>query len=529
MAITTKSRTELKAYFVKNAIPTESNFADLIDAMLNQQEDGIAKPAAGPLQIQANGDANSPRKVLYIYGSFNDPDPAWSISLNARTNPGDPATAHAGLAIQDGKNSNRLFIDAGTGNVGIGTLTPTVSLHVECTSGEVFAGGGIAGYCFANRNAPNNGLRVEGAPAGQRWVWYANDKIARLWTNVNGDRIGIDADGNTQIGAINATPRARLQVTGAIGNTVGMFGNAGISMVTDWPSLGINSYFNGAWKSMAAGFAGMIDVDQGVGNMDFYVASKALTAADQVCNLIKGMFISVDGAVHVPNALMWGNNSTISGDQGGCIELGGNNSTPGTGIPYIDFHFRGKLQDFNARIINDADGQLTLQAPMVRTVGSYLEVTGAGNERCYVGGDGAGNDVQIGSLSASVTSVVAWSWVNSRTMDFTCATLHQTSDGNLKTNVTPLAGDDALTKVCALRGVRFDWKSDVAEGGGSQPSAGKHIGLVAQEVEEVFPELVSHKMGELGVSYTGLVPVLVEAIKELQEQVNRLKNERTRN
>jgi hypothetical protein len=59
----------------------------------------------------------------------------------------------------------------------------------------------------------------------------------------------------------------------------------------------------------------------------------------------------------------WGNGSTLDADQGGSIELMG----PGT--PYIDFHFSGASQDYNVRIINDADGQLTLAAPKVHMTG----------------------------------------------------------------------------------------------------------------------------------------------------------------
>ena len=40
----TKDRNELKAYFVRNAIPTEGNYADLIDSQLNQAQDGVFKP-----------------------------------------------------------------------------------------------------------------------------------------------------------------------------------------------------------------------------------------------------------------------------------------------------------------------------------------------------------------------------------------------------------------------------------------------------------------------------------------------------
>jgi hypothetical protein len=54
-AINTKSRPDLKAYFVKNSIPTESNFADLINGLLNQKDDGVVKLANTPLSIEAVG------------------------------------------------------------------------------------------------------------------------------------------------------------------------------------------------------------------------------------------------------------------------------------------------------------------------------------------------------------------------------------------------------------------------------------------------------------------------------------------
>jgi hypothetical protein len=71
-------------------------------------------------------------------------------------------------------------------------------------------------------------------------------------------------------------------------------------------------------------------------------------------------------------SLTWGNHSQLRIDQGGSIELGGDASTAGTGTPYIDFHFNGKTEDFNARIINDNDGMLTLHVPATRTTGKLI-------------------------------------------------------------------------------------------------------------------------------------------------------------
>jgi hypothetical protein len=134
MEITRRNRTELKAYFVKNSIPKESNFAELIDGMLNQKEDGIVKLPGDPLSLEAAGDDTSVKPLLNFYRSFRDPSPAWRLTLNPRSNPHDAGSARAGLNISDGAGQSRLFIDGTTGHVGIGTLTPGAKLDVYATS-----------------------------------------------------------------------------------------------------------------------------------------------------------------------------------------------------------------------------------------------------------------------------------------------------------------------------------------------------------------------------------------------------------
>jgi hypothetical protein len=87
----------------------------------------------------------------------------------------------------------------------------------------------------------------------------------------------------------------------------------------------------------------------------------------------------------------------------------------------------------------------------------------------------------------------------------TAADINSSSDKRLKKNIKTVTS--ALDTVNALRGVTFEWK----EGNG------KAIGLIAQEVKEVLPEIVSaDDNGYLGIRYTNLVGVLVEAIKELK-------------
>ena len=89
------------------------------------------------------------------------------------------------------------------------------------------------------------------------------------------------------------------------------------------------------------------------------------------------------------------------------------------------------------------------------------------------------------------------------------------SDERLKENIINL--DGSLSKVLKLRGTRFDWK----EGNDVLHSfEGNDIGFIAQEIKEVFPEVVGEmKGGYYGVKYEKLTPILVEAIKELSAKV----------
>jgi len=88
------------------------------------------------------------------------------------------------------------------------------------------------------------------------------------------------------------------------------------------------------------------------------------------------------------------------------------------------------------------------------------------------------------------------------------------SDANLKKDVKTL--ERSLEKLQQLRGVSFTWKKsseELAKGDMETPS----IGVIAQELEQVFPELVgTNQTGRKFVDYDGLAPILIEAVKEQQ-------------
>lgn len=93
------------------------------------------------------------------------------------------------------------------------------------------------------------------------------------------------------------------------------------------------------------------------------------------------------------------------------------------------------------------------------------------------------------------------------------------SDERLKKNIKKLDSKSALDKIMKLDGVSFDWISQEVD-------SGTEIGLIAQNVEEVFPELVrTNSDGFKSVEYGNLVAPLIEAVKEQQAQIDELRKE----
>lgn len=98
------------------------------------------------------------------------------------------------------------------------------------------------------------------------------------------------------------------------------------------------------------------------------------------------------------------------------------------------------------------------------------------------------------------------------------------SDKKFKTNIASL--ESPLEMIKKLRGVSYNFALNPKD----QPSTEKHYGFIAQELQEVLPELVkADKLGQLAVNYTAVIPFLVEAVKSQQKQIAELQDLLNRN
>lgn len=127
-------------------------------------------------------------------------------------------------------------------------------------------------------------------------------------------------------------------------------------------------------------------------------------------------------------------------------------------------------------------------------------------------------DIDVGSISMQGLTATTGSFSGQVTTTdlYSSGNVSAYSDARLKTNVVTMCG--ALDKVLNLRSVNFSWADP------AMPEA--QIGLIAQEVRAVVPEVVSEHEGTLAVDYGKLVAVLIGAVQEQQKQIDRLLAER---
>lgn len=110
-----------------------------------------------------------------------------------------------------------------------------------------------------------------------------------------------------------------------------------------------------------------------------------------------------------------------------------------------------------------------------------------------------------------------------------------TSDARLKTNITEIKAD-AISKVKELQPVQFQWQQvedviiedtvtvKVPHFSSDTDFKREHYGLIAQDVQKLFPQLVDEDgAGYLSVNYVELIPLLIQAVQELSAEVEELK------
>lgn len=153
---------------------------------------------------------------------------------------------------------------------------------------------------------------------------------------------------------------------------------------------------------------------------------------------------------------------------------------------------------------------------VLKTSGSALQFTECEMEaRSTPPPSPDGNLVVNGSICVGATNPYSYKLYVSGAA-FSTGGWVQPSDLRFKENIISI--ESPLNKVLKMEGVSFNWRTEEIKGKGFPE--GRHYGVIAQEVQKVIPEAVKQGPdGEAAVSYTEIIPILIEAVKEQQKLI----------
>ena len=288
-------------------------------------------------------------------------------------------------------------------------------------------------------------------------------------------------------------------------------------------AMGIN---NMATAKYAVAF-GRNNISQAVGSIAF--------GKDNTASGSSGVALGIGNRVTLENgvAIGFGNSVTSSNSTA----IGFTNTASGGWLTAL-----GRLATTNAYYSVAIGFNATANSPSEVVVGTWNDEEGATtghvdsdspNSRAFVIGSGWESWGGGQTIHRRNAVVVLRNGDMDVTGNLTYKSASQSSDIRLKKDIQQL--DSALDKVLKLRGVSYYWKNaeELAAINGKELFGfddKKHIGVIAQEVEAVVPELVvTGKDGFKSVTYENIAPLLIEAIKEQQAEIEELRSVKAEN
>ncbi len=326
-------------------------------------------------------------------------------------------------------------------------------------------------------------------------------------TSISGGRIGIgvvspaytlDVDGSAQVSGdliIGGT------CTGCLPSQTG---NNGLFLTTDGTVA--------SWGTLASSAVNVVNSSSlfstGLAQTgESSVASNAVflgySTGYHATNAIGSNFIGSGAGYEASNASYSNLFGTKAGYSFSGNNIGSNNIIIGTNI---------SLPNAAANSIN-IGGVLFGTGTHSDTVSDDPSITPVSGGRIGIGVVSPSYTLQVGN--SGVSGIVARFENSAGTCDInpTSASLSCSSDETLKKDIIAV-DDDMLEKILSLQPVTYHWNSE-------DESSDTHIGFIAQQVEEVFPDLVTtdRQTGLKSLNYTGLIPYTVKAVQELDLKV----------
>ena len=385
-----------------------------------------------------------------------------------------------------------------SGSVGIGTSSPSDKLHVQSSGDtklkvETTGTTAASGHSGLSLNTGNGGYLLQNLTTAD-----STHGVLRIYDAANSaERMRIDASGSVGIGATSPDVFSRGYT-----RTVGISSSGSTS-------LAIQSASDPQYPAIEMGRGS---------SRQFLISNQAA-------------YSTIGTIENTPLRFLTNGSEAMRIDSSGNLLVGAT-TYEGSTTSNASSSYHGASGFISANVTNDfgmqvnrtgTDGTLFnfrkdgSDVGSIGTANGYMELGSSDTGiRFYTPSDAvipanpATNSARDAAIDLGISSQRFKDLYLSGTAN--AANFNTTSDATLKTNVETLTG--SLDAVKSLRGVSFDW----IENGGSE------IGVIAQEVEAVLPDVVStNDEGIKSVKYGNMVAVLIEAIKEQQVQIDELK------
>lgn len=446
--------------------------------VLTSDANGLATWAAVPGDNLGNHSATTDlimnEKTLYIRGTT---DHNHGLVYNS-SDDGPFLFGYGGGSLGSYDGSKQLSWRISTNNVGIGTTAPDANAKLDINGKIKISGGSPGAGKVLTSDA--NGLASWTTPSNGSYT-----SSNGITTAANEIKLGGALTGATTISNITSTNTLSFTGPNAADAkiTVGSTAEEGGAINFGNGNHGIRRGYPGA-----AGSNNSVGFFTTAGNL--YFSTNGNADASQFVMLEGGNVgigtSSPQSKLHVNSTLTVGTNSL----DGGTINLGNANHGIRRGYP------GGESYGNNVGLYTTG-GNIYLSTNGNAEYGQFAMVDG---------------NVGIGTSSPQSKLHVNGTIKASR--------IEGTSDRRFKKDIQKIYG--ATEKLNQLNGYTYIWR-DKAEFPGQTLGEGKDIGVIAQEVEKVLPDAVStNKDGYKSVNYNALVPVLIEALKELNNKIDRL-------
>ena len=417
---------------------------------------------------------------------------------NGRIGINNASPAYAFDVTGIARTSTSTYLATASGNVGIGTTSPAD--FIDATSGvAIIAPSGRSGLSlgstqgtadeilarlsFTNTNSTNAGSKrlsyisgIRGTTNNSAYLEFgtANDGLGT-------QRMVISQTGNVGIGTSSPVGASSDDLVTQIYNSVGG-GSASRAMIRLTNSFSGSTWGNGSWMSIDS-------------SLDFYIANSESASMIFQTSGTERMRITSGGSLLMTKDNAIGINTSDGSDNGYLALCGaGDGGENRGGHIYLSGNERS------------ADpGSVVISAGNVIGTGSFIFFRTAGTEKVRIVGSG---NVIIGSTSDNGYKLQVTGSI------YATGSIVANSDIILKKNILKI--ENALEKIKQISGYTYEFKADDSK---------RHAGVIAQEIQKVLPEIVNKgDDGILGVEYGNMSALLIEAIKELSEEITILKN-----